>query len=169
MVRATRGDGQLVLWYPAWVPGLWLSLAVLGVVVGFVDGVAGGDPQASILGIGFALIAGFVSWFAVRPFAAMDRSGLELRPAFGTRTRFGWSEITALGVGTVRRGRSRGTGFTVTGADEEASLDGAWLGLTTRQLHRVDGTVRTFARSIGVVGPAAEDAVVTVDEDARYH
>ncbi|WP_421119394.1 hypothetical protein ACE2AJ_18865 [Aquihabitans daechungensis] len=168
-IRATGDEFQMALWYPAWVPALWVALAGGGLALGFLW-VRSDDAEASIFALGFGLICGFVAWFAARPLVTMDRSGIELRPSFGARSGFRWSEIASLGLDDVRRGRTRGAAFVVRGADDrEAAVDGAWLGLTARELHRLDDAVRHFARSIGVTGPAAADAVLIEDEDARYH
>lgn len=159
----------MALWYPGWVPAVWVGLACGGLALGFLWA-ASEDAEASIFALGFGLICGFVAWFVARPFVTMDRSGIELRPSFGARSAFRWSEIASVGIDAVRRGRTRGTAFVVRSADDrEAVVDGAWLGLTARELHRLDATVRLFARSIGVTGPAAADVVLDEDEDARYH
>jgi len=152
------------------VPGSWAGITALGLLFGCSAGGPDGDAQAGVIGIGSALIGLFVTWFVARPVVVMDRTGVRLCPAFGSRTTFRWSEIASLGVGSVRRGRTRGIAFTVVGPDdEEASVDGAWLGLTAPALHRIDVTVRHFARSIGVTGPAVEEIVLDADDEARYH
>jgi hypothetical protein len=168
-LRATGDEFRMAIRYPVWVATLWCGLAGISLGVGFLC-VGNGAGEASIFALASCLICVFVAWFAARPLLVMDRTGIELRPSFSSRSAFRWSEITSLGLDEVRRGRTRGAAFVVRGAeDREVAVDGAWLGLTAPQLHRLDLTVRHFARSIGVNGPASEEVVLTDDEDARYH
>lgn len=168
-LRSTGDESRMAIWYPFWVATLWPGLAGVSLGIAILCAL-NDDGEASIFALGSTLICVFVAWFVARPLAVIDRTGIDLRPSFSSRSAFRWSEISSLGLEAARRGRSRGTAFVVRGADDrEVSVDGAWLGLTSPQLHRLDVTVRHFARSIGVTGPAAEDVVLTEDEDARYH
>jgi len=168
-LRATGDESRMAIWYPIWVTTLWCGLAGVSLAIGVLCA-ANDEGEASIFALGSCLICVFVAWFAARPLVVVDRTGIELRPSFSSRSAFRWSEITSLGLEHVRRGRTRSRAFVVRDADDrEVAVDGAWLGLTAPQLHRLDETVRRFARSIGVVGPAAEEIVLAEDEDARYH
>lgn len=161
---------RLVVRYAVAVTVGWLVLALAGLIYGFLAVGSGGHAGSGFAGLGLAVICGFVAWFAVRPIVVADRTGIAVLPVFGTRTGFRWSEINGLGVGVARRGRTRGPALTIHASDDrEVTVDAEWLGLTSAALTLVDGSIRTFARSIGVVGPAADEPVVIVDEDARYH
>ena len=152
--RAEASEGRLVIRYAVVVVLLWIGLAVAGLGSGVVA-VSAGNTEGGYIGIGLGAICTFVAWFAARPVATADREGLAVLPLFGSRASFHWGEIQVIGVRTVRAARGRGQALMIGASDDrEVKVDGLWVGLTGRNLHRIQDAVEQFAASTGVARPA---------------
>ena len=131
----------------------WIGVAVAGLAFGFAT--AGSDrPEPALAGLGLGAIGAFVAWFAANPVIVADRSGIELRPLFGSRTSFRWAEVRAIKVQEVRRARGRGASLVVEATeDREAQVDGLWVGATRGALEQMAANLDAFLAAEGIPAP----------------
>ena len=158
--RVREAGDRLVVFYPGGVALLWCGLAAVGLVFGVGAASSGDDPEATFIAFGLAAICVFVAWFAVRSIVVADRTGLALLPVFGSQQSFRWHEVRAIGVTDGHSGRRRTTSLEVRASDDrQANVDGWWLGLSDRELRRIQVRLMDFARVHG--GPA----IASIDPD----
>ena len=161
--RVHERDDRLVVFYPGGVALLWCVLTAIGLGFGIRAASSGDDPEATFIAFGLAAICVFVAWFALRSIVAADRTGLALLPVFGSHQSFRWHEVRAIGVTDGHSGRRRTKSLEVRASDDQqANVDGWWLGLSDRELRRIEVRLMDFARVHG--GPAI--ASIDPDEDA---
>jgi hypothetical protein len=141
----------LVVRYAGGIVVLWIGLAVVGLAYGFAT-VGSDQPEPALAGLGLGAISAFVAWFAANPAIVADRTGIEVRPLFGTRASFRWSEVRSFGVRETRRARGRGPSLVVEATeDRDAQIDGLWVGATRRGLAQMAEQFEGFVGSLGVV------------------
>lgn len=151
--RVAAGGGRLVVRYPGGATLLWIALAVIGLVFGFAT-VGSDQPEPALAGLGLGAIGAFVAWFAANPVIVADRTAIEIRPLFGSRSSFRWVEVRAIEVREVRRARGRGASLVVEATeDREAQVDGLWVGATRPTLERMAADLGAFLEEAGIVGP----------------
>jgi hypothetical protein len=152
--RAHESGGRLVVRYAGGIAALWIGLAVFGLGIGFATVGSGDNPEAAFAGLGLGVISTFVAWFAANPAIVADRTGVELRPIFGTRTSFRWEEVRSIGVREVRAARGRGPALVVDATeDREVKIDSLWVGATRRALQRMAEGLEGFVGTLDIAAP----------------
>ncbi len=151
--RASRSGGRLAIRYAGGVALAWIGIAVAGLAFGFAT-VGSDQPEPALAGLGLGAIGAFVAWFAANPVIVADRSGIAVRPLFGSRTSLRWAEVRAIEVREVRRARGRGPTLVIEATeDREAQVDGLWVGATRAALEQMASELDAFLAAEGIAAP----------------